>query len=459
MRSVALTLLICCCAAPCLAQVVPPAVESVTLGNGLRVLLAPDTLAATVDVAVWYGAGARTEQPGSSGLTHLMERLMFRGSQRYPAGEHQRLLRAEGASLNTFTTSDVSCFYETLPASALGLALDLEADRMGALRITAESVERDRRIARAEMGRLNAGNPVGLGLQLLYATAFPGHPYGAPVIGRERDLDRMTLAVCQAYDRERYAPNNAVLTLVGRFDRAEALRLVRGAFGPLPRREAPRDPTAAPPAQPAERRASVRGGTPVPVVLVGWRAPGGRDSSSAALDLLARLMSTGQAGRLQRALLGSAGLGLVVEGGFDARRDASLLFAAAALRPDADSAAVESTLVSVSAALSAAPVDAADLERVKREAELSLMLDWESPRGRAQSIGEAEAVLGDWRMAARRLERIRALTPEQVQRVAASVLVPARRTVVWMLPGQVPAAPPAARPRPKRSPTEREVAR
>jgi len=430
-----IVLLACGAVSPGIAQVVPPAVQSVTLKNGLRVLLAPDSMAAAVDVAVWYGAGPRVERPGASGITHLMERLMFRDSPSLATGDPLRLLRAEGGSFNTFTTPDASCFFETLPAEALEFALKIEADRMAGLTLTAENVARERRLVREGRRQGAAASPISLGLQRLYATAFRDHPYGWPVLGLERDSDRLTPAACQAYHLERYAPNNAVLTLVGRFDPVQALRLVHRTFDPLPRRATPAAAPPPPPLQVAERRATERTDTPLPLMLVGWRAPGAGDPSSVALDLLSRVMTGGPNARLQRALTAAPAQCIAVEGGFDARRDASLLFAAAVLRPGADSAAVERVLLVECEKLAGAPVDAAELDRLKRQAEIELMMDWEAPRGRARWLGEAEAVVGDWRAAERRLERLRELTPEDLQRAAANVLREHQRTVIWLLPG------------------------
>jgi zinc protease len=440
MRRWSLTLLLCGLPWLCAAQTAPAAVQTITLKNGLRVLLAPDSLAAGVDVAVWYAAGTRYERAGTRGATRTLARLMFDGSERYAPGAHQRLLAAEGAAGNTITAHDATCFFETVPTEALELALGLEADRMGALKPTAEGFERARRSERAEERRRDADNPMAQGLRVLYATAFAGHPYEMPALGRARDLDRLTAEACRAYYRERYGPNNAVLTVVGRFDPDEALRLVRRTFDPLPRRPVP---PAAPPvlaAQTAERRARDRTTAPVRFLLVGWRAPGRADSSSVALELLSRVVSSGSRGRLQRALSRGATLCLAVTGGFDGRRDASLLYAAAALRPSADSAEVERAMIGELQKLAATPVDAVELDHAKRELELSTLAEWETPRGRAQALGEAEAVYGGWRDVEARLARLRQTTPDDLMRAAAAVLVPARRTVVWLLPGASPRA-------------------
>ena len=419
------------------AQVVPPEVSVVTLKNGLRVLLAPDSLAAGVDVAVWYRAGTRFEPPGMSGITHLIERWMFRGTKNFGPGQHRRLVQEHGGTAGTFTTSDASCFYETVPAEALELALRLEADRMGALQMTTAELERVRRIAGEENQQLERSGPIRVGLQKLYATAFAGHPYAWPATGLAQDLGRVTLVACQAYLRARYAPGNAVLVLTGRFDPAMALGLVRRHFGPI----APAPAVAAKPLElpqkDAERRASDRVQSDIRILLVGWRGPGGADPSAVPLDLVARLLATGPRSRLGAALMTPPLMPcLGVEGGFDARRDGSLLYVTAAVRSGVDSADVERALLAEAERLAATPPPSEELDAAKREVELAMMREWQTVRGRGQVIGEAEAVLGDHRLAAQRLQRLRELTPDDVMRAAAVVLEPGRRSVVWLIPGR-----------------------
>ena len=423
------------CAAVAAAQVVPPAVRSVALKNGMRVLLAPDTMAAAVDVAVWYRAGTRFEPKGMSGITHLMERWMFRGSKNFGPGQHRRMVQAQGGVAGTFTTSDASCFFDTVPAEALELALRLEADRMSGLALTAEGFERERRIALEESEQLARGGPIRLGLQRLYATAFAGHPYAWPATGLPRDVDRLTLAACEAYRRAQYAPDNTVLVLTGRFDPTAALGLVRKHFGSVPPPSVPATKPPALPPQLAEQRDSERSEGDIPVVLVGWRAAGGADPSSVPLEMAARLLGAGARSRLGRELMRSPARCLAVDGGFDGRRDGSLLYVAAVLRSGADSADVERTLLAEAEKLATTAPEAGEIDAAKREVELALMREWQTVRGRGQSIGVAEAVFGDHRMVAQRLQRLRELTAEDVMHAAAEAFKPERRSVVWIVPG------------------------
>ncbi len=409
-------------------------VQVVTLRNGLRLVLAPDTAATAVDVAVWYRAGTVHERAGITGISHLFEHLMFRGSEHYGPQEHSRLVQAEGGSVNAYTTPDFACYYQTVPAGALELVFRLEADRIASLKLTAEGLEAEKRVVREEKRWRSEVGPGGRLVQRLYALTFPSHPYRWPVTGLDEDLDRITLADCQSYFDDHYAPNNATVTVVGAFDPGTALAAARRWLEPLKRRRVSGGAPAPEPAQKAERRATATLDLPVPVLLAGWRVGGRPNPDDAALAVLLRVLVSGPEARLQRGLVGTTATCLAVQGGFDPWRDGGVFYAVATTRPGADSAAVERAVVDSVEALAARPVADGELDRARRQEELATLTALQTVRGRALSLGSALMLDGDWRAATQRLERLRALTPADLQRAAARVLAPAGRNVVWILP-------------------------
>ncbi len=411
----------------------------VTLKNGLQLLLAPDSTSSAVDVSVWFHAGIAHERTGITGISHLFEHLMFRGSAHYPSQEHSRLVAAQGGSANAYTAPDYVCYYETVPASALELVLRLEADRMASLELTADGVEAEKRVVGEEKRWRRESAPAVPALQRLDSLAWLGHPYAWPVTGLDADLDRIRLADCQKFFDDHYAPNNALVTVVGGFDPDEALSAARGTLERLKRRRVESDATPPPPAQKAERRASVRLSLPLPTLAVGWRIPGRGDPDTPALELLSRLLTGGPTGRLQRALVAGPARCGSVQGGVDGRRDSGLLYVMATLLPGADSAQVESTLVNEVEKLAREPVGDEELQRARRQGEVATLLAWQTPHGRAEALGTAQLLEGDYRASALRFERARALTPADLQRAAARVLVPAARSVVWIAPENPPA--------------------
>lgn len=407
-------------------------IRRVTLPNGLRLVLAPDDRATAVDVAVWYDAGARYERPGKSGLAHVFEHLMFRGSANVALDEHTRLIRAEGGTSGAYAALDFTCFYETLPPDALELAFRLEADRMTGLRITPEGLDTERRNVAAEWARRTT--VVSRGLERIYAQAYAQHPYRRPIYGERRELAGLTLQDAREFYRLHFGPSHAVVTVVGRFRPEDALALAKKYFDGLeptgprvtvgPGMEKP---------QTSERRAVEIAPSPVRILMVGWRVPPRKDPDWPALNLLSVVLARGTGSRLARALVTERALCLSVQGGLDNHRDESLLYVSAPAAAGADSAEVESRFFGVIAKMMAEPVSADELERAKRQMEIAVWLGLQTSRGRAQALGHAEMLAGDSRDAARDIERIRACTAEDLVR-AARDLDPARRDVVWLLP-------------------------
>jgi len=432
--SMRLGLAIALLSAAALGSSAQAAVRSVTLENGLLVLLEPDSEAAAVDVGVWYRAGSTTEAAGRSGLTQLFGRLMYQGSGRFGPGEHARLLQADGGVLNAVTNPDFTCFYQTIPPEDLDLALELEADRMASLRIGKASLEAERRAAIEERARRVDPSPLARGLERLDALAFAGHPYGRPVIGLRADLERVTLAEAAAYYRGRFSPNNAVLTVVGSFDPVPALAAIRRDFGPIARRPLPVGPKPALRPQTGERRASFTANAPGPILLVGWRGPADAQPDNVSLELLASILGGGTSARLGRTLVGGQSPFLDARGDFDRRKEASLIYFTAALKPGADTASAEQALVGAVESLATTPVSAEELDRGKRQVQSALLFSLETVRGEAQAIGTAQLMDGDYRATEARLARLRQLTPEDLLATAAKVLKPTSRSLVWVVP-------------------------
>jgi zinc protease len=438
MKRPCLVLLLSCAAlAASPAHAAPAPAEAaatrwLTLKNGLRVLLVPDPRAAAVGVSVWYQAGVRYERPGILGISHLFEHLSSRGAAPGGADELRRRIEAEGGTTTAFTTADFTCYSHTVPREALALVLRMEAGRFG-LRPTQAMLDQERAVVREENRARSRANPLERGLQRLYATAFPTHPYRWPVLGRDEDLQRITLGECEDFMRTRYTPDHALITIVGDFDPDQALDDLRRGFEPLRGRGESR-PVTAEPEPNGERRAVEAGDLQVPVVIVGWRAPAGAAADGPALDLLSTLLSHGPAARLSRRLVGGDRPGLFAQTGRDARLDGTMFWAAAAARSAGDTAAVERRLVDEIEGLATDPVSDEELDRARRQLEVGLLLDGQSARDRGQALGRSVMLTGDRTDVARRLDLLRTLTPADLQKAAARTLTASRRTVVWLAP-------------------------
>jgi zinc protease len=405
------------------------AIQRSTLKNGLQLVLAPDPQAAAIDVAVWYDAGSRHDRAGKTGLAHLFEHLMFRGSSRFAEGEHTRLIRAEGGSSGAFASPDFLCFYETLPPDAMDLAFRLEADRMTGLLLSQAGLDAERRNVGGERAR--RASVLSRGLERLYRLAYNTSPYRWPIYGEPADLSKLTLADAQDFYRQHFGPSNAVVTVTGRFDPAQALAAARKAFEPL--KGTAGKPAAIPMDKPqtAERRAVDTAGSPVRALMVAWRVPARTDTRWPALDLLSVVLGRGTGSRLNRALVGDQPSCSSVDGDLESHKDESLIYFSAALLPRADSTEVEKRMLGEIGRLTAEPIGEGELERAKRQLETAAWLSIQTSHGRGQALGQSVMLAGDPQDFTRQLERIRACTANDLMRVA-TLLDPAKREVLWV---------------------------
>jgi zinc protease len=445
MKRSCLVLLLSCAA--CAWAVVPgpasAAAEGVeprelTLDNGLRVLLAPDPHAAAVDVSVWYEAGVRYERPPALGISHLFEHLSARGAAPGGTEELRRRIEAEGGISAAYTSADFTCFTHTVPRAALATVLQLEAGRLG-LKPTQAMLDQERAQVREETRARARANPLERGIQRLYATAFPTHPYRWAVLGSDDDLRRITLGECADFLQHRYTPDHVLVTIVGDFDPDQAVRELRRGLGAVRRRGESHVPSPEPEPR-GERRAVEVADVQAPVVIVGWRVPAGAANDAAALDLISALLSRGSGARLNQWPEGGEPVTRFAQSGRDGRRDATIFWAAAVGRSVDDTAAVERHVIGQVEKLATEPVSGEDLDRARHQVEVTLLFGRQSAHDRGVALGTAEMLTGDWHDADRQLERVRSLTPADLMAAAARTLVAARRTVVWMLPANAAAA-------------------
>jgi predicted Zn-dependent peptidase len=402
-------------------------VRPVTLPNGLRVVLAPDPAALTVDAALWLPAGRRHERPGQAGLSLLAARLGFRNG----AGEPLAPLAAVGGSGGVVVTPDYTSLSATVPGGSLELALGFLAERLPGRPVTAAALAAERAALRAEAAR-GERTAVARGLASLWAAAWPGHPYeltGAPPAAGS---DALRPADVDAWKRARFTPGAALLTVTGAFEPESALALVRARFARLPRGGAPGATAARAPA--AVRRGLERHESPARLCLVGWRGPGAGDPDAPALELLAGWLGGGPSARLPAALVREWQLALAAQAGFAAQKDGSLLWTLAVVPPGADSVAVEKTLVDAASTALQRDLEAFELERARRQVGSGSAFALQMSRQRGQALGEAELLAGDAGRAAARWETLAKVTPADVRRAATRVMTEAGRATVWVVP-------------------------
>jgi zinc protease len=417
-------------------------VTETRLPNGLRVLTKEVRSAPVVSFGVWYRVGSRNEHTGITGISHLLEHMMFKGTQRYHAGEIARTLFLNGASFNANTFYDWTSYFETLAADRLELAIELEADRMANSRIDKGDLDSEMTVVRSELEG-GENDPETLLRQAVTATAIQAHPYHWPVIGWRSDVEQMPRDALHGYYRTHYGPNNATVVIVGDFETKRALDLVGKHFGPLAPIPPPPPIYTTEPEQRGERRVTVNQAGALPIVTVAYKAPAGRSPDFYALDVLGTVLGEGRTGRLYQALV-EAELASGVDAGAPSLRDPFLFFVTATARPGVAAPKLEAALLDEIERIRQAPITAEELARATRRIESSFAYQTESVSAQARELGYWTMV-DDWRYLTTYLDRIRALTPEAVQAVAQRYFVADRRTVGHFVPslgGAAPALPP-----------------
>jgi zinc protease len=410
------------------------AVRATTLPNGLRLRVLREASTPTASYATFFQVGSRNERPGTTGISHLFEHMMFNGAAKYGPKEFDRVLEARGGHSNAYTSNDVTVYYEDFGAEALATVVDLESDRMRSLRIDDGALEQEREVVKEER-RLRTDNSVfGLLEEQLESLVFQAHPYRWPVIGWMADIERISRADCEAFFRTCYAPSNAAVYVVGDVDPEAVERLVADAYGDIPAGPPLPPVPGGEPDQRGERRAEIRFPAQAPALLWGWRAPEARSPDAAALDLAQVCLATGESSRLRKALVHGSGLAVSVNASYGWRIDPGVFMLFAELAPGARVARVERAVEAELERLAARGPTAAELRRARALLRSAVLHELGTHHGQAHALGQAEALLGDWREAGRALEHYAAVTAADVRRVVGRHLAPSRRSVVTLVP-------------------------
>ncbi len=415
------------------------------LANGLRVVMSPDPEASTVSVTVTYDVGSRDEVPGRSGFAHLFEHMMFQGSRNVTKGEHFGLISSRGGTLNGTTSEDRTNYFETLPASELALGLWLEADRMHWLAVTPANFENQRAVVQEEYRMRVANVPYRLAMielgSLVYGDYFP---YAHPTIGSMPDLDAAAFDWVKDFHEQHYAPNNAVLSLVGNFDADQAVALIEQYFGAIPSKTVPKRSDAPAPAAPKSPRLKQVDdpNAKTPALLYGWQLPPARTPDHPSLELAARILADGDSSRLYQLLVRERGLARDVSVWTEDRRGPDQFTIQVELTEKADPKSVNDLILAELTKLGKTGPTSAELERARQRLKSGFLFGLQSTQTRANVLGELELYTGDARTLVHELEQLLAVRTQDIARNVTRYLAPELRSTVTVLPKK-DAPPPA----------------
>ena len=418
-----------------------------TLKNGLRVQLVEDRTTPVIAVNVAYDVGSRNERPGLTGFAHLFEHMMFKGSKNVGDGEHFYQVFTNGGSMNGTTSSDITLYFEALPANQLELALFLEADRMRSLEITQAKLDNQRQAVQEERRMRVDNQPYGRSYERFDEVFYDKFAYQHSTIGSMEDLNAASLKDVAEFFRIYYAPNNAVLSVVGDFKRDEALRMIRKYFEDIPRQSPPPPVDLIDPPQTAERRETLTDALArAPQILIGYKTDVGNGPDQAALQVLSSVLQGGDSSRLYQSISKEKELVTGIGGYVEERIGTGGFYVTATVRPDRKPADVEAAIYEEVARIAEQPIADWELQKARNATRMGYLQSIRSAQNRARMLGNYTVLFKDPHLINTRLQKIEAVTRADVQRVAKKYLQPTRRTVLTTLPA--PAATPATAPGP-----------
>jgi predicted Zn-dependent peptidase len=430
---------------------IPPVKFSDTrLSNGLRVIIAEDHYAPVFAIAVSYEVGSKDERAGRTGFAHLFEHMMFKGSENVGSGEHFFLIFNYGGNMNGTTNTDRTVYYEVLPKNQLDLGLFLESDRMRSLAITKDNLDNQRNAVQEERRLRLDDQPYGKAQERFDELAFDNFAYHHSVIGSMTDLDAASVSDVQAFFRTYYAPNNAVLALVGDLDTRATLAKVEKYFSTIPKQEAPQRVDLTEPEMKGERRETVDDKLArLAQLTIAFKIPPATSADAQPLSALGQILGGGESSRLYQKLVKEKQLCSSIGSGAASRMGAGLFRITCTVRPGQKIEEAESLISEEIAKLHSAPVTDKELKRVRTSARRSAVAVRESALSRAMSLADNAANYNDPNRINTLTDKMTAVTAADVERVTKAYLRNDNRVVMYTLPAAAagPTPPDAAKPK------------
>lgn len=413
------------------------------LPNGLKVLLKEDHKAPVATFQIWYKVGSRNERLGKTGLSHMLEHMMFKGTKKVGPKQFSQFVQRNGGNDNAFTSRDYTAYFENFSADRLKLALELESDRMKNLIIDPKAFLSERDVVKEERRMRYEDDPVRSMEQQMMSVAFSTHPYQWPVIGWMADISALTRDDLYKHYQTYYQPNNATIVVVGDFNAKELLTRIEKTFGKIPRGAKIPEVTAVETKQQGERRVIVKRPAELPAVFLGYKAPTIKQPDSFALDVLQNILSSGKSSRLYRSLVYEKQVALSVGCDYDnVSVDPSLFSLYAGVMPGKSPEEVEKELYAEIERMKIELVGEDELQKAKNQVEAAFVMGQDSIFNQAMMLGQFESV-ASWKLLETYVANVRSVTREDVMRVAKEYLSEDNRTVGILIP--IKASAPARR--------------
>lgn len=394
-----------------------------TLKNGLRVIVKEDRRAPTAVQMVWYRVGSIDEVDGTSGVAHVLEHMMFKGTPTVGPGEFNKRVAAAGGRDNAFTSRDYTAYFQQVPKEKLEEMMQLEADRMRHLNVDPTEYAQEIKVIMEERRMRTDDEPTSKLFEQMNAAAFQTHPYRRPIIGWMNDLERMTAADAKAWYDTWYVPNNAYMVVTGDVDHNAVFALAEKYYGPLEGRPLPARKIQSEPLQEGPRRITVKAPAELPVLIMGYKAPILRDvekdTDTYALEMLASILDGHDAARFNKKLVREDKVAISAGIDYDSTaRGPGMLYLHGSPSEGKTVADLEAALRAEITRVQNEGVSAAELKRAKAQLLASQVYKLDSMFGQAMEIGQTEAVGLSYKQIDRMLEKLQKVTAAEVQAVA-----------------------------------------
>ena len=404
-------------------------INSFTLDNGMKIMVLEDGSIPNANMYLFWKVGSRNEVPGITGISHFFEHMMFNGSKKFGPKMFDRTMEAAGGANNAYTTEDMTVYTDWFPANALETIFDLEADRIANLDINPEMVESERGVVQSERTTGLENSNWRTIQEALKGVAFSAHPYSWSVIGYESDIAAWSLEDLQQYHKTYYAPNNAVVVIVGDVKLAEVKKLANQYFGQIPAQAPPKEVRTVEPLQNGERRVFVKkDSVSTPNVMLAYHIPATSHADYYALDLLSSILSQGNSSRFYQGLVDKQ-IATAAETYMPMSFDPNLFYILGVANSGVEANTLELALLEQINLIATQGVTAEELEKVKNIKLINFYRDMETINGKANTLGTYEMYFGSFEKLFDAPERYNTVTPADIQRVAQTYLIRANRTV------------------------------
>ena len=421
-----------------------------TLANGMRVVVREDHRAPTAVQMVWYRVGSIDEHDGVTGVAHVTEHMMFKGTPRVGPGEFNRRVASVGGRDNAFTSTDYTAYFQQVPASQLKAVMVLEADRMRHLTLEPTGYSKEIQVIMEERRMRTDDQSSARVHEAMNAVAWQAHPYRRPVIGWMSDLEQMTVADVRDWYRRWYVPNNATLVVVGDVNHQQVFGWAKQTYGAIPARALPERKQYEEPVQTGQRQLEVKAPADLPLLVMGWKAPRlndpRKDIDPYALEMLAQILDGHDAARLPTALVREQQVAVSIDTSYDStNRGPSMFMVQASPRPGHTVEQLEQSIRGALAEVANKGVTDQELARARSQLRASEVYKKDSVMGQAMEIGMLETLGYGWQSSPLMLEKLNQVTAADVQRVAQSYFKDDQLTIARLVPQPLDAAALAAR--------------